>query len=302
MATKKKKTDDEDIISCTIRELPKELRIAAAETAFSENPANRPDPMRVLAFLGAHDDVADLPDHMAFLSTKFWGNKGAKLGVAFMDTQDSTLKNKILAYMNLWNANPQYPVNVEFKEASLGMAQIRIARQSSGYWSFLGVDALHIPVNEPTMNFQGFTVSTSESEYMRVVPHEAAHGLGAVHEHARAEIIKKLDFEMVIAEFSRSQGWSREEVIQQILTPIPESRLLASSTTDEDSIMTYTFSGRVTKDRKPIVGGSKITQNDYAQMSKVYPKSVVQPPPPPISNGWVLTIKGKGDKPEIVVS
>ena len=59
----------------------------------------------------------------------------------------------------------------------------RISRGSEGYWSYLGTDIRLIPRNRPTMNLQGFTMNTSESEYKRVVRHETGHTLGFPHEH-----------------------------------------------------------------------------------------------------------------------
>ena len=55
----------------------------------------------------------------------------------------------------------------------------------SGYWSYLGTDVLHIPVDQQTMNLQGFTERTPESEYRRVVRHETGHTMGFPHEHMR---------------------------------------------------------------------------------------------------------------------
>jgi hypothetical protein len=59
----------------------------------------------------------------------------------------------------------------------------QISRGSEGYWSYLGTDIRLIPWNRPTMNLQGFTMNTSESEYKRVVRHETGHTLGFPHEH-----------------------------------------------------------------------------------------------------------------------
>ena len=42
-----------------------------------------------------------------------------------------------------------------------------------------------IPPNRQTMNLQGFTTNTPESEYKRVIRHEAGHALGFPHEHMR---------------------------------------------------------------------------------------------------------------------
>ena len=105
--------------------------------------------------------------------------------------------------------------------------QIRIARQGGergGYWSYLGTDVLHIPKNEPTMNLEEFSMSTPESEYHRVVRHETGHTLGFPHEHMRKELVDKIDSSKAIEYFERTQGWSEEEVRQQVLY-LPEGDL-----------------------------------------------------------------------------
>jgi hypothetical protein len=70
----------------------------------------------------------------------------------------------------------------------------------------------------------------------------------------------------------KTQGWTRQEVIDQVLTPLEESSLLGTPTPEADSIMCYEISGRLTLDGIPIVGGTDITPSDYAFAAQVYPK------------------------------
>jgi hypothetical protein len=95
----------------------------------------------------------------------------------------------------------------------------------------------------------------------------------------------------VIAEFGRTQGWSAQEVRDQILTPFS---LADTEETEEDdaSIMMYFFDGSLTLDGKPIVGGADIDDRDKRLVAEVYPgrwtpdgpptpKPPVKPPDPP---------------------
>ena len=171
--------------------------------------------------------------------------------VSFLDGPEAALRSRILQHMNAWNAT----ANALFVETS-GQAQVRIARQdglNGGFWSFLGTDILSIEADQPTMNLEGFTMDTPESEYHRVVRHETGHTMGFPHEHMRKELVDKIDPEKAIEFFGRTQGWSPDEVRQQVLTPLETSSLLGTPTADPNSIMCYQIPGSITKDGQPIV-------------------------------------------------
>ena len=176
--------------------------------------------------------------------------------------------------MNAWGKT----ANVEFV-ASNTDPKVRIARldqppEMSGYWSYVGTEILSIPKDEPTLNLEGFTMSTQESEFHRVVRHETGHTLGFPHEHMRRQLVAKIDPEKAIEYFGQTQGWSADDVRQQVLTPLEDSSLLETGHADSHSIMCYQIPGILTKDGKPIVGGLDIDKMDYAFAASCYPKNV----------------------------
>jgi hypothetical protein len=122
------------------------------------------------------------------------------------------------------------------------------------------------------MNLEGFTMKTPESEFHRVVRHETGHTMGFPHEHMRKELVQKIDPEKAIAFFGATQGWSPDEVRQQVLTPIEESSLWGTPHADPRSIMCYQIPGSLTKDGKPIIGGKDIDKKDFTFAAKIYPK------------------------------
>jgi hypothetical protein len=168
--------------------------------------------------------------------------------------------------MNAWNQT----AGVSFVETR-GVGKVRISRNQAGYWSYLGTDILHIPNNRPTLNLQGFTMNTDEREYRRVVRHEAGHTLGFPHEHMREELVALIDPEKAYDFFLRTQGWSREMVDQQVLTPLSEDSIMGTPP-DQDSIMCYQLPGSITRDGQPIRGGSDINATDHAFAGDIYPK------------------------------
>ncbi|WP_082839315.1 M12 family metallopeptidase [Gemmata sp. SH-PL17] len=259
--------------------------VAAAARAVEHNPANAPPPGALASLIG----IALVGEEahrwaISVVTSKYWGTGGRKFGVQFLDNPNQATRTKILAHMNAWNSR----CSVSFQESAQG--EIRITRGGTGYWSYLGTDILSIPSNQATMNLQGFTENTPDSEYRRVVRHETGHSLGCPHEHMRRAIVDLLDVNKTINYFAQTQGWSANETRQQVLTAIEERSLLASSTTDQDSVMCYQLPAGITKNGKPIVGGVDITENDFAFMSKLYPKPQdppPAPPPPPVASGTI---------------
>jgi hypothetical protein len=252
-------------IVCTPKSLPKSLLERAAKTALEENPVNAP----MLAQLG---DLELTPLDIAVLTSKYWGAARRRLTVSFMETTPADLRRRILSHMNAWNRT----VGITFAETA-GVGQIRISRGSGGYYSYLGTDCLHIPRSRQTMNLQGFTMSTSEAEFTRVVRHETGHTLGAHHEHMRRAIVARIDREKAYRYFGGPpNNWSRQTVDQQVLTPLEERSLMATPA-DQTSIMCYQLPGSITRDGRPILGGRDITANDYAFMGRIYPKTGAAP-------------------------
>jgi hypothetical protein len=207
------------------------------------------------------------PEHIAAVTDRKWPVTGVRLTVGFLDTPDKALRKRVLSNMNAWNKT----ANVRFVETSVD-PQVRISRGPGGYWSYLGTEILEIPKDEQTMNLEGFTMFTPDSEFHRVIRHETGHTLGFPHEHLRKELIERLDRDKTIAYFEKTQNWSKDEVIQQVLTPLEDAALTETPNADEHSIMCYQIPGTVTKDGQPIIGGLDIDASDYSFAAQIYPK------------------------------
>ena len=261
-------------IVCTPKSLPESRQIAAARKAIAINPANHPGRMVAAHMLATGPGG---PARLALVVGRRWPASGVRLTVKFLDKPPKDLRARILLHMNAWGTK----ANVQFTETS-GTAKVRLARldsppEMSGYWSYVGTEILEIPAGEPTINLEGFTMKTPESEFHRVVRHEAGHTIGFPHEHMRRDLVKLIDPDKAIAFFGKTQGWTPQEVRDQVLTPIEESSLLGTAHSDPHSIMCYQIPGSITRSGKPIIGGTDIDKTDFAFAASVYPKQVHAP-------------------------
>jgi len=258
-------------IVCVPKSLPAHRLAAAARRAIEINPANavqhRPVERTPLGRRGG-------PRRLTLLVGRRWPTTGVRLTVKFLDNPPKDLRARILLHMNAWAKS----ANVHFTETS-GTGKVRIARLDSppdlsGYWSYIGTEILEIPAGEPTFNLEAFTMKTPESEFHRVVRHEAGHTLGFEHEHMRKALVQKIDRKKAIAFFDKTQGWTPLEVEQQVLTPLADATIMGTLEADPLSIMCYQIPGSITKDGKPIAGGIDINPKDFAFASSIYPKKL----------------------------
>ncbi len=254
-----------EIKPCSIKVLPKELWASAAQKAIAINPANAPAMEQLKAAMPGTEIE---PEQLALLTAKYWGVKGVHLTVGFLDNPPADLRARLLLHMNSWGAF----ANVQFSETATN-PQVRISRTAgSGYWSYLGTDILSIPAGQPTMNLDSFSMNTPDSEFYRVVRHETGHTLGFPHEHLRSEIINGIDREKAISYFMSTQGWSRDKVIAQVLTPIDQSALVATAHADPNSIMCYWLPAQIMKNGVAVPGGTNIDTQDGQFAGQVYPR------------------------------
>jgi len=254
----------EDIPGCIIKSIPPRLLIKAAENATKINPSNAPVLGPLAAVKREGQGITRL--ELAAVTSKYWGPVPRTLTVSFMESAPSDLKARIIKHMNAWTRT----TSISFVETG-GTGDVRISRGPGGYWSYLGTDIKLIPKNRPTMNLQGFTMNTPESEYKRVVRHETGHTYGFPHEHMRRSLVARIDREKAYRWFWENYRWDRETVDAQVLTSLDEASLMRTPA-DETSIMCYQLPGEITKDGRPIPGGTDINQTDYAFAGKLYPK------------------------------
>jgi hypothetical protein len=267
--------EDMNVITCTPKQLTREQLDVAISRAMELNPTNAAG-SRIVARTptGRRGGRVRLTLNINYR----WPVTGVKSTVRFLDSPGADLKRRILLHMNAWGKT----ANVQFV-ATTGQAQVRISRldqpeSMAGYWSYVGIQILGIhDQNAPTLNLEGFTMKTPESEFKRVVRHEAGHTLGFEHEHMRSELVKRIDRNKAIKYFDMTQGWTKQEPMEQVLTPLAAKSIMGTTEADPTSVMCYQVPGIITKDGNSIVGGKDINATDYKFAGSVYPKKVSRP-------------------------
>ena len=261
-------------IVCIPKALTPAQRERAVRRAIEHNPANAAG-LRMVE--RTPPGRRGGPRRLTLLVDNRWPATGQKFTVQFLDRPSKELRSRILLHMNAWNKT----ANVQFVETR-GTGQVRITRldrpeDMSGYWSYVGTEILGVKNNEPTLNLDSFTMRTSESEFRRVVRHEAGHTLGFDHEHMRGALVRKIDRTKALRFFDLTQGWTPEEIDEQVLTPLAAASIMGTRESDPTSIMCYQIPGAITKDGKPITGGRDINRTDFAFAASIYPKRLARP-------------------------
>ncbi len=257
------------IIVCRPRTLPVEKLVDAERRAIDINPENALEHRLVTRTpIGRRGG----PRRIAVVIARKWPASGVRLSVSFMDNPSTELRARILRHMNAWGEH----ANVLFSETA-GVGKVRIARFDSpddvaGYWSWVGTEILEIEEDQPTLNLDSFTMKTSESEFRRVVRHEAGHTLGFDHEHMRSDIVSRIDRKKAFVFYDEDQGWSKQEVEEQVLTPLAKKSIMGTKESDPLSIMCYQLPAKIMKDGKAVPGGNDINANDFAFAKSLYPK------------------------------
>lgn len=200
--------------------------------------------------------------------TKLWGTRGVRLTVAFLTNPGAALEARILSHLNAWSEAS----NVLFERASRnGSAQVRIAIEPGGHWTYVGTDIMLISSDKPTTSLDGLSLSTPEAELGRVVRYLAGHLLGFENENLPQQVLDRIDRPRAYAHLAATQGWAPPIVDALLFTPLEQHSLLGTPP-QHTSIMSYQLPAHLLRDGQAYLGGANILASDHQFAGLIYPR------------------------------
>jgi hypothetical protein len=247
------------------RILPESDRIDAMTLAINERSDNLP----IMPMPGGGMAMAPAPLSLALLTRTLW-KPGRVLRVRFLDGEP-VVKNKVEQYAHQWE---QY-ANIQFAFGDDPDAEIRISfSHDPGSWSYLGVDALTIPKNQPTMNYGWLRANTPNEEYSRVVIHEFGHALGCIHEHQNPVANIPWNKPAVYRYYAGPpNNWSQAQVDLNLFNRYSQDQTQFSAF-DRQSIMLYPIPKEFTDGVYEVGWNTILSDADKTFIAAVYPKQV----------------------------
>jgi hypothetical protein len=222
---------------CFDKILPRELNRPRSGTILQPSDSAHPR--------GGH------PTRMAVEKKKLWVN-GSILRVKFMEG-NAEQKDIVKNFATEWS---QFG-NIKFDFNDSPNAEIRIAFEDDGAWSYIGTDCMNIPRNTHTMNFGWLDKA--------VVLHEFGHAMGMIHEHQNPLGGVQWNKPKVYSDLGGSPNFWDKETVDHNMFETYDVDQINGTLVDKKSIMLYFIPKEWTTD-----GFFSGENNDLSDVDKTF--------------------------------
>ena len=200
----------------------------------------------------------------AFQIAKLWTN-GATIGMRFIGGS-SDQHETVRRFAGEWTEH----ANLVFDFDAGASAQVRIAFNDDGAWSYIGTDALGIPADQPTMNFGWLDQG--------VVLHEFGHMIGMIHEHQNPlDNPIQWNKPVVNAALSGPPNFWDQATIEHNMYAKYDVNQINGSELDPQSVMLYSFPASWTSNGFHTNPNERLSAVDKAFAQRVYPPTARPP-------------------------
>lgn len=197
---------------------------------------------------------------------KMWIN-GSTLQVRFMG--GTSAQHAIVQEQAEWWTGH---ANLDFEFNNASDAEIRITFDpNDGAWSYVGTDAINIPLHMPTMNL-GFMDGGTAA-------HEFGHAIGLAHEHQNPSGGIQWNEDVVIRDLGGPPNfWDPDKVRHNVLNKYSADQIRGTEF-DDKSIMLYFFPDSWVQNGEGTSANEILSAQDIAFIASAaaYPRDKVKP-------------------------
>ncbi|AEV84220.1 Tolloid-like protein 1 [Actinoplanes sp. SE50] len=222
-------------------------------------------PRDLVAFRAAPAADAVSGKELAFADSRRW-QTGQELVVRFMDG-DARTRARVEEIARAWLEH----ANLRFTFADRAGAELRVTFTGSGYWSFVGTEALAVPSAKPTIQLGGLSADDDPQELRAVVLHEFGHAIGCVHEQASPAADIPWDVPAVYKYYLGVHGWSAAKTEANVLHRYANDGTISFTDHDPESIMQYAVPRSLTLGGYEIGWNTDLSDGDKQFIAAMYP-------------------------------
>ena len=198
---------------------------------------------------------------------KLW-QPGADLRVSFLNGS-ARQKNLVQRFAFIWSAY----ANINFQFGNHKDGEIRVAfNVNDGSWSYVGTDALTVPVNNQTLNFGWLHNKIQDTEAEPIILREFGHALGLMNEHQNPYAKIPWNKEAVYKSFTNPpNNWTRKVVDANVFVTWNKNIYPIQKPFDPESIMFFRFPPEFTSGKIIAPAEEGLSQGDKSFISLLYP-------------------------------